>query len=264
MNNSLKLRLMGNNVKRDVRIADRASLMLSNYTRHAPDVLCLQECDALAYETVVEPFVTENFSVAGTAVEGSGEMSRTPILYRNDKFELVEQASAFFTHRYTNSKTYSIAVLQDKASGKCFAVINVHFAIIIGRYPKEIGTDAEVGNQWRIGNAKQLLAVANGLRKTYGDIPIFLTGDFNSTCREEPYRVLSTFFTDTLTNAREFCSRPIATFHAVGKEPDSNGLPLDYIFVTDQNTDVLRSEIVCDSDMLNSTDHCAVIADLVI
>ena len=264
MNMNTKIRVMTNNVKRDVKIAERAGLMMANYRRSAPDVLGLQECDPLAYETVVNPMSEYGYALAGAVVAENGEHSRTPILYRKDRFETVEEWSGFFTDRYTNSKTYSVAVLREQASGKLFALLNVHFAIIIGRYPKEIGTDAEVGNQWRIGNAKQVLGIAKSLKEKYGNIPLFLTGDFNSTSQHEPYRVLGRMFTDALTMAYEFCSVPTGTFHPVGKAPDPQGLPLDYIFVTQDNTDVVTCEILNDEDMINSTDHCAVVADLMI
>ena len=262
MNDRKQIRVMTNNVKRDVRIADRADLMLANYDRYLPDVLGLQECDPLAYETVVDPLAAGRFAVAGTVTDTNGEYSRTPILYLKEKYDLLEQKSDFFRDRYTNSKTYSFVVLRDRETGKTFALINVHFAIIIGSYPKEIGTDAEVGNQWRIGNAKQVVELTKALAQKYGNIPMFLTGDFNSTARHEPYRILTEFFADSLTVASDFRSKPTATYHLVGEAPDVNGLPVDFIFVTKGNTEVLRCEIISDEDMINSTDHCALITDL--
>ena len=251
--------IMTNNVKRSVNIMDRAPLMIKNYKRYAPDILGLQECDALAYDAVVEPMNAHGYRICGNTVAENGELSRTPILYHHDTFELLEENSAFFTHRYTNSKTFSIAVLKHKSNGRIFAVINAHFAIIIGSYPKEIGTDMEVGNHWRIGNARQIVDELTKIKGKYGDIPVFLMVDFNSTSAHDPYSILTEYFDDSLTVASEYRSQPMATFHTVGQAPADGGLPLDYIFVSKNSAQIVSCEIICDKDMIDSTDHLAVI-----
>lgn len=254
------LKIMTNNVKRHVNIADRAPLMIKNYKRYAPDILGLQECDALAYETVVEPMGKEGYVICGASVASDGGISRTPILFCAETFELIGESSEYFTHRYTNSKTFSIAVLKEKQSGKMLAVINAHFAIIIGSYPKEIGTDAEVGNMWRLENARQINGELKKIKEQYGNIPVFLMGDFNSTSADEPYAILSERFDDALCTASEYHSEPMATFHKVGQMPAEGGLPLDYIFVSKESARFVTCEIICDKDMIDSTDHLAVIA----
>lgn len=252
---------MTNNVLRDVKIRDRAPLMIKNYTRYAPDALGLQECDLLAYQTVVEPMLSDQYAVTGTTVATDGALSRTPILYRNDLYALIEQGSDYFTHRYTNSKTYSYAVFEQRKDGARFAVINVHFAIVIGSYPKEIGTDEETGNQWRCENAKQVIGIAERLSKNYANIPIFLLGDFNCDSRQAPYQILTSYFNDTLCVASLDRSRPKATYHPVGKMPCENGLPCDFIFVTQNSVNVLSCKIIDDRDMIESTDHLALIVE---
>lgn len=254
------INIMTNNVKRHADIVERAPLMMKNYKRYAPDILGLQECDALAHETVVEPMGGEGYGICGARVVCDGDISRTPILYSADKFELVEEKSEYFAHRYTNSKTFSVAVLKEKASDKLLAVINAHFAIIIGRYPKEIGTDAEVGNGWRIGNARQVADELAKIKDKYGNIPVFLMGDFNSTSADEPYEILAECFDDALCTASEYRSVPMATFHKVGVAPTDGGLPLDYIFVSKNSARFISCEIINDIDMINSTDHLAVLA----
>lgn len=259
MEQTIPLCVMSNNVKRAPDMAARSDLMLANYRRVMPDILGLQECDPLAYALVVEPMIASgDYMAAGTAATPD-EISRTPILYNARRFALLQEESGLFADRYTNSKTYSVAVLREKESGKTVAIINVHFAIIIGRYPKEIGTDEVVGNAWRIGNARQVLSIAERIGERYGRIPVFLTGDFNSTSAQEPYAVLTERFADCLAVASESASAPTATFHAVGKDPDPAGLPVDFVFVFPKDQPIRTCEIRRDADMINSTDHCAVV-----
>ncbi len=261
MNYSNDIRIMTNNVKRDVNIGARAGLMIKNYLRYMPDVLGLQECDPLAYKEVIDPILNQ-YNVVATVTSSNGDFSRTPILYKKDKYEKVDEWCDFLTARYTDSKTYSVVVLKDKESGKMFALINVHFAIIIGSYPKEIGTDSEVGNMWRVSNAKQVVEITEEIVDKYGKIPVFLTGDFNSTSKHDPYKILTEIFEDTLVTAKQHPEKMMATFHRVGESSDQNGLPYDTVFVTKNSAEVIFSEIIDDQDMINSTDHLAVIADV--
>lgn len=255
------IRIMTNNVKRDTEIALRAGLMIKNYYRFMPDVLGLQECDALAYKEVVEPLF-ENYTVAGTDIDSNINAARTPILFKKDKFDKIEDWSNFLTARYTDSKTYSVVILKEKVSGKIFAVLNVHFAIIIGSYPKEIGTDSEVGNMWRISNAKQIIEISDGITKKYGNIPVILTGDFNSNSSSEPYKILTGVFDDSSVTAKEHPKKYTSTYHKVGVMPDQNGLPFDFIFVKKNTAFISSCSIIDDEDMINSTDHLAVVADI--
>ena len=261
MNDLKTIRIMTNNVKRDVNIASRAGLMIKNYYRFLPDVLGLQECDALAYQEVVEPLFAE-YEAAATDIDSVKNAARTPILFKKDKYDLIEEQSGFLTARYTDSKTYSVVVLREKASRKIFALVNVHFAIIIGSYPKEIGTNEEVGNMWRISNAKQMIGITDEILEKYGDIPVFLTGDFNSNSSQEPYRILTERFDDSSTAAEERPKKLTSTFHKVGAMPDQNGFPLDFIFVRKKTARILSCLIIDDEDMINSTDHLAVVADM--
>lgn len=260
---SEKIRIMTNNVKRDVNIALRAGLMIKNYYRFMPDVLGLQECDSLAYKEVAEPLL-EHYEAAATDIASKKNASRTPILFKKEKFEKIEEWSNFLSARYTDSKTYSVVILREKKSGKTFALLNAHFAIIIGSYPKEIGTDSEVGNKWRVSNAKQIVEITDDITKKYGNIPIFLTGDFNSNSSHDPYKILTEVYDDSSVVAKERPQKYTSTYHKVGELPDQNGLPFDFIFVK-KNTSLISScRIIDDEDMINSTDHLAVVADLII
>ncbi len=252
---------MTNNVKRDTQIALRAGLMIKNYYRFMPDVLGLQECDPLAYKEVVEPLF-EHYMAAGTDIDSKTNAARTPILFKKDKFDIVEEYSNFLTARYTDSKTFSYVVLKEKTSGKIFAFLNVHFAIIIGSYPKEIGTDSEVGNMWRISNAKQIIKITEDITEKYGNIPVVLTGDFNSNSSNEPYKILTEVYDDSCVSAKNHPSKLTSTFHKVGAMPDQNGLPFDFIFVKRNTAFISFCSIIDDEDMINSTDHLAVVADI--
>ena len=252
---------MTNNVKRDVNIGERAGLMIKNYLRFMPDVLGLQECDPLAYKEVINPLL-DKYEVAATVTDSNGDFSRTPILYKRENYEKIDEWCDFLAARYTDSKTYSVVVLRDKETQKTFAMINVHFAIIIGSYPKEIGTDSEVGNMWRVSNAKQVVEIVKEIFSKYGKIPVFLTGDFNSTSKHDPYPILIDIFDDTLTVAKKRPEKLTSTFHRVGEMPEPNGLPYDTVFVTKNSAEIICSEIIDDEDMINSTDHLAIIADV--
>ena len=94
--------------------------------------------------------------------------------------------------RYTQTNTKSIewAVFEDK-NGETFALINFHGAVCFNTYKGfENYTKAQLSaqvNEWRKGNARQLLEVRDRLIGKYGAIPVMINGDCNFNSSSEAY-----------------------------------------------------------------------------
>ncbi len=97
-------------------------------------------------------------------------------------------------------------ILREKASGTRFAFMNTHFGF---------------GEENQIKSARLIVERAAAL----GDLPLFLTGDFNSGPESGAYKVLTGAFTDVnAVTLRDF-SR---TYHGY---KDEGGEHIDYCFV---------------------------------
>ncbi len=113
----------------DCSAAARVGSLLRVYREKMPDVIGCQEASALMADLLKQGMATEPTDY--TLIWGRF----TPILYRADKFELVD--SEFFTYpecidglegtfNDSKSKAFNLAVFRVKTSGKLFIFANTH------------------------------------------------------------------------------------------------------------------------------------------
>lgn len=187
-----KLRLMSNNQWKnddnlwehlglDCSAAARARGFAAAYAETAPDVIGLQEISGRMIEELMEAF-SEIGEERYSLLWGRD----TPILYRSDKFELVD--SRFSLHPeavpgldgiYNNRKTksYTVAVFRCKEDGKRFVFVSTHLwwkssnPTSRNYYP---GSD-----EARVYQLGLVLSTAEELAEKYS-CPAVIVGDFNA------------------------------------------------------------------------------------
>ena len=137
-----KLKIMSNNIwycddnqpaweaaGEDCSAEHRSKGLSRLYSETRPDILGLQECSALMADCLMQQFAEKGEPYA--LLWGKD----TPIIYRTDKFELVDSFFSLFPEgvpglegKFNNHKTksYCIAVLRDKESGKKLIFTSVH------------------------------------------------------------------------------------------------------------------------------------------
>src|SRR5690606_7432635 len=117
----------------------------------------------------------------------------TAIFYKKDKFELIEQHTFWLSQTpdkiskgwdadYERIATY--ALFRDKRTKKEIWVMNTHFD--------------HIGKEARRNSAKMILDKVKEL-KAKKDVPVFVTGDFNSIETDEPIQII----TEKLNNTRK-------------------------------------------------------------
>lgn len=152
-----------------------------------------------------------------------GEFS--PILYRKDRFELLQNETFWLSD--TPEKVGSVgwdaalprivtwAKFRDRNTGKIFCFFNTHFD--------------HKGEQARRESAK---LIASKVKKITGDLPAFITGDFNSTPDSEAYGVMDA--DEDIFNTSEKAEKsygPDFTFNGwkINPDPEKHHV-IDYIF----------------------------------
>ncbi len=138
-----KLRLMSNNIwccgeneplwaekGEDCSAPHRAKGFLRVYKETLPDVIGLQECTAYLADNLMQLFKEDN-TLPFALIWGRD----TPIIYRTDKFELIESDYLIYPDSvpgyegvFNNEKTksYCIAVFKTKEDGKLFIFATTH------------------------------------------------------------------------------------------------------------------------------------------
>ena len=212
--------------------------------------------------------LTGTTSCSGSKLaSGSGEYS--PILYRSDKYELVEEGGYWFSDtpdsaskygdildadgnvKYTGMKfnrVYAYAVLRDKFSQEVYIHINAHFDHVSADYINVIC-------------AKQLIAGAKELSQKYGGCPVVMTGDYNATEDTEAWAHLANGengFVDAkyLTDVRSYessCAGYGTSYNAAATSV------IDHVFVSNGNVGAYEHDIIVDP---YASDHACVYAKL--
>lgn len=189
--------------------------------------------------------------------DGKTKGEYAPIFYKKDRFSVLKSGNFWLAEdmNAVGKKGWDAAcervatwgIFKDKATGKEFFFLNTHLDHI-GKVARHEGASLV------LEQAKQLA----------GNLPVFVTGDFNAVPDDEPIRVL----TDPndprhLTHSRTIAAfryGPEGTFHDFGKIPYNEREWIDYIFVKG-NIRVLRHAVLTDTlNHLYPSDHYPVIA----
>ncbi len=189
-----KLRIMSHNVwKNDTNLpawkeigadcsaATRAKGMVQVYTETNPDIIGFQEMSQLMADEIIRGL--ESYDKHYTLIKGGD----TPIMYRQDRFELVDSDFLLypteipnFEGEFNNSgtKSYCVAVFKDKTDGKKLIFMSTHLWWMSSNLESknyQIGSDE--AREYQLNMAISRLEEF----KVKYDCPIVLVGDLNTS-----------------------------------------------------------------------------------
>lgn len=196
------------------------------------DVIGFQEAEKLQIDEILEELPTYSYVGVGRA-DGKTAGEYVPIFFSKERFILDTTetfwlsdtpkipASITWDNKYPRICTW--AKLFDKFSGKEFFVINVHLD--------------HISKESRIKSAEAVIEKI----KTLENLPVIITGDFNSNEDEETIRILKNYgFVDSFRKLNPESNNE-GTFN--GFNGTDSGDRIDFIFVS-KNFNVISSEII--------------------
>ena len=252
------VRIMSSNILFDKTLPDRLPLIADYYRASDADLIGMQEVNKVGtglFETLADIYTPAALRHA------EDKHCFTPILYRHDRFDLIESGSELYRMRGTDTKSMAWVVLTDKNTGKKLALINSHGSLILKTYNLD-ATDGVEGEMWRVDNVCQMLKKKDELREKYGAaLPVFITGDFNSRANRESVQNMKKAMPDSAEISVGGATTGIDSFHYVPGRPCKEGQPIDFVFVTDDVVKVLTHCIPTDETALAISDHCPVYVD---
>jgi endonuclease/exonuclease/phosphatase family metal-dependent hydrolase len=162
---------------------DRKQKVFDLIRKYDPDILGVQE--ALAHQLTDITANAGPYSFVGVGrTDGKKDGEFSAIIYKTDRFDVVDQNTFWLSEQpeVPGSKSWDAAItriatwaiLNEKASGRKFLVINTHF--------DHIGKEARKNSAAILKEKISALAL---------EIPTVLTGDINCTRDEEPFRILT-------------------------------------------------------------------------
>lgn len=246
--------------------------MLDGILYYGADIIGLQECNAAAHQGVVDQ-LKDTYAVATTYHSGSRTYDYTPILYNPKRFALLDSGVEWLDGRYTgtNTKCLSWAVFADRDNrGQKLMVINFHGAVASNDYNgMENMTKDELNAQataWKLDNIRQIHRKIAALEAKHGaDVPVFVTGDYNTSQGAEPYTLMESYgYLDAEFNAVTSAVTGTKSTHTIGQKPAA-GKSIDHIFFSpDRGITAFVHTFGMRTSDLAATDHLPLIVDFAI
>ena len=159
--------------------------------RNNPDLLGVQEAMHNQMMDLKNNLTDYDFVGVGRD-DGKEKGEYSAIFFKKDKFDVIAQNTFWLseTPEVPGSKSWdaaitrvvTFAVLKDKATGKSFAYFNTHFD--------------HIGKEARKNSAKLIKIYIAGFNagsstiKENRDLPLIVSGDFNSEPTDEPYQTM--------------------------------------------------------------------------
>lgn len=212
--------------------------------QHLVDLINYYEPDFLGTQEGQSPqlnFIKENsqYEFVGKPRTNDENGEFTAIFYKKDKFEIIEQNTFWLSETpakiskgwdadYERIATY--VLFKDKKSKKQIWVMNTHFD--------------HIGKEARKNSALMILEKVKEL-KAKKDVPILITGDFNSIPTDEPIQILIKELKDTHKISKSKPYGPTYTFTGF-KFPKDEDLLLDYIFINKNSKVEIKNHAVID------------------
>lgn len=214
----------------------RVKALLNDIEKRNPDLMGLQECTHEWMAFITEKFSAE-YGIIGEGRDGThtSEDQFNPVLYRKDKFTLIDSGTRWLSEtpevKYTKvpdstyERIFTFAVLEEKATGKQFVFISTHF-------------DHEGG---QADQASAMIAYISQFR----DMPMLMCGDYNGSGIEKI--MVEHGYLSSETPAAEKVNQGGTM---------SSGIKIDFIFTNGKDITVTYYEV--DNDNPNS-DHYPII-----
>ncbi|WP_036380102.1 endonuclease/exonuclease/phosphatase family protein [Muricauda sp. MAR_2010_75] len=233
---------------------NRKEFLIAQLNFYAPDVFGTQE--GLVHQLKAIDDGLDKYTYFGVGRDhGDDRGEFTAIFYNKDKLKVLDESTFWLSETpKVPSKGWDAALprictyglFENKEDGSKFMVFNTHFD--------------HVGVKAREESSKLILEKIKEFNPS--NLPVILTGDFNLESESPGVQVILTEMEDAHIAAGENAFGPIGTFNGFDfAKPVERRI--DYIFVSPDSIEVIKSAILSDSkDLRYPSDHLPVFAQL--
>ncbi len=216
---------------------------------YMPDVVGLQETASVWHNALQKLLVDTGMYAFACQKNNSKSYNMTTFMYNTQTVKLVEEY-VLDLDKNSDIRVLSVAIFEKLSDGTRFIVTNTH--------PAPTG---QAENYAR--NFADLLKLADAEMEKHKDLPVIMTGDFNTKEQSAMYKSFmdaagvkdAKYEADVLV--RDYC-----TYSGWQKAPiKGNANCIDHIFVNDK-ADVKLFNVVIDHDVPNTSDHIPIYADI--
>jgi len=262
----ISLRVMTFNVRLNVASdssnawPNRKDIAASMIRFHKADVIGLQEAFSEQVEDLANRLPEYGwFGIGRDDGKKAGEFMA--VFYRTDRLQVLTDSTFWLSETPEKpglgwdaacNRVVTLGKFKDKKSGKTFYLFNTHFD--------------HKGEIARRESAKLLL---KNVVKIGNNLPVIVTGDFNSTPVSEPYKILTMGVNgfkliDSKSVSQYPHHGPTGTWTGFKSAYYPDAKPIDYIFIHN-NVKVLLHGTLSDSfDGRFPTDHMPVLVEVII
>ena len=244
------VRIMSFNV-RNVEY-DRGRIVPQVIADYMPDSVGVQECEGIWFLTLKSNLPT--YGIVGVGRDFGLPLigESTAILYRKDKYKLVDWGTFWLCETPDKpsmgwdamyKRTCTWAVLENKETKKQYAHVNTHL--------DNSGKDARIkGLQLVMDKAAEF------------DMPVVVTGDFNFPKGSDLYKKLTA---DKLTDSAVVAAKADSGCTSHGYKDVITGNPIDFVLVNEKISDIKSYKIIREKKNGKFiSDHYPIYSDMVI
>ena len=240
---------------------EREGQILAVIQRFHPDLLALQEVTPNWWKS---PLFAElkKANFANICTEKDGKNNFVPLLYRQDRLELLESGFELYHEQLDRTKGFTYGVFKDRKTGKRFIAFSTHFMY----------KEGPEFDQVRVQNADHVCRRMAELQKKW-DCPALGGGDINCNVSEPAHKRMaeSGFISaqevaQTASPERSRHGDPVrgddGKYHGtLAPEENEKAFSIDHIFVEPQKIQVQVERVVLDQDALDASDHSPIFID---
>ena len=230
----------------------RAELLAECYLRYKPEFIGWQEANQVLRDEVYKYIANEYVMIEYGDMTGN---NWCPIFYRKDSYDLVTA-----DYYVLDSAHYCEWALYNSKSNpeQQFIHMNLHFHV----------TESTALSQAAIVNK-----MIKKLMMEYPEVPIAVTGDYNSTVTERVYNVVMRGIEEQMQSGAVVINNDdssIYTWHSLGdltirdsyaKDESIQG-PIDHVAITTELLNVKNYKVIHDSLTCWASDHYPIILDV--
>lgn len=245
----LSIRVMSYNIYYSLLNETRMSHVIEMIEKHDPDVLGVQEATP-EWKEYLNSHLGDVYGIIGEGRDGNGRGEHNLILYRKDRFKLIDSGTWWLSYmpewpsQFSASSLRRIVtytVLERYCDGKQYVHFNTHL-----EHTSAEARDLQMG---------VLIEIAD----EYKDLPRSITGDFNAKKKEASIK--------TLLNSGFSDSYDVAVNAVADNTNGSGSAVIDYCFVTADKLKVLRYRVDTfkyNAEERDPSDHSPVIVDILL